>query len=375
MISVKKMILTAGPSITKKEILYVNDAVKNGWNNNWNNYLVKLEDKFKKYFKVKYALPTSSCTGAMHLILEALGIKKSDEVIVPDTTWVATASAVKYVGAKPIFADIDPKTWTMCPNSLEKKISKKTKAVIVVHLYGHPCKMDEIVKICKKNKIYLIEDAAPAVGAKFKNKLVGTFGVAAAFSFQGAKLIVSGEGGIIITSNSLLNKKIKQLAAHGRGNNKKKGIFWIEKVGFKYAMSNIQAALCLAQFERLEELVDRKRQIFSWYEKKLKNNDKIILNKESKFVRSTYWMTSIMLVKEKLNKKINGQLLSKILKKKGIDSRPIFPSISTYPMWRSNNNFFSKELSRYGINLPSGHNLKKPQVDYIAKTINKILDE
>ena len=115
------MILTAGPSITKREISYVNDAVKNGWNNNWNNYLVKLEDRFKKYFKVKYAIPTSSCTGAMHLILEALGIKKGDEVVVPDTTWVATASAVKYVGAKPVFADIDRETWTMCPKSLKKK--------------------------------------------------------------------------------------------------------------------------------------------------------------------------------------------------------------------------------------------------------------
>ena len=368
------MILTAGPSITKKEISYVNDAVKNGWNNNWNNYLVKLEDRFKKYFKVKYAIPTSSCTGAMHLILEALGIKKGDEVVVPDTTWVATASAVKYVGAKPVFADIDRETWTMCPKSLKKKINKKTKAVIAVHLYGHPSKMDEISQICKKKRIYLIEDAAPALGAKFKKKLVGTFGIAAAFSFQGAKLVVSGEGGIVITSNKSLNNKIRQLAAHGRGNNKKKGPFWIEKVGFKYSMSNIQAALCLAQFERLDELVNKKRKIFSWYERKFKNSDKIILNKESKLSKSIYWMTSIMLIKENLKKKLTGQTLSKILKKKGIDTRPVFPSISTYPMWKTNNTFFSKQLAKYGLNLPSGHNLKKSQVDYVAETINDILD-
>ena len=258
------MILTAGPSITKLEKKYVLDAVSNGWNNNWNDYLFKLEESFKKYFKVKYAIPTSSCTGAMHLILEALGIKKGDEVIVPDTTWVATASVVKYVGAKPVFADVDQDSWTICIKSLKKKINKKTKAIIAVHLYGHPSRMDEIVKIAKKYKIYLIEDAAPAVGAKYNNKLVGTFGIAAAFSFQGAKLVVSGEGGMIITSNQTLNKKIRQLAAHGRGNNKKKGPFWIEKVGYKYSMSNIQAALCLAQFERLKEIIDKKRKIFNW---------------------------------------------------------------------------------------------------------------
>ena len=367
------MILTAGPSITKLEKKYVADAVSNGWNNNWNSYLVKLEERFKKYFKVKYAIPTSSCTGAMHLILKSLDIKKGDEVIVPDTTWVATASAVRYVGAKPIFADIDRDTWTICPKSIEKKINKRTKAIMVVHLYGHPAKMDDIVKISKKYKIHLIEDAAPAVGAEYNNKLVGTFGVAAAFSFQGAKLVVSGEGGMIITSNRSLNKKIKQLASHGRGNNKKKGTFWIEKIGYKYSMSNIQAALCLAQFERLEELINKKRKIFKWYEKNFKNSEKVKLNKEKKPAKSIYWMTSIILSKENLKKKIDVSSLSKILKKRGIDTRPIFPSISTYPMWKSKNQFFSKELSKYGLNLPSGHNLKKNQVDFVAKSINDIL--
>ena len=368
------MILTAGPSITKLEKKYVYDAVKNGWNNNWNNYLNKLEYRFKEYFKVKYAIPTSSCTGAMHLILKALDIKKGDEVIVPDTTWVATASVVKYVGAKPVFADIDKDTWTICPKSVEKKINKKTKAIMVVHLYGHPSKMDDIKKISKKYKIHLIEDAAPAVGAKYNNQLVGTFGIAAAFSFQGAKLVVSGEGGMIITSNKSLNDKIKQLASHGRGNTKKKGAFWIEKIGYKYSMSNIQAALCLAQFERLDELIAKKRKIFSWYEKHFKNSEIVKLNKEVNPAQSIYWMTSIILNNKKMKKSIDGSSLSKILKKNGIDTRPIFPSISTYPMWKSKNNFFSKELGKYGLNLPSGHNLKKNQVDYIAKTILNILN-
>ena len=369
----KKLILTAGPSITNLEKKYVNDAVSNGWNENFNGYLIKLENTFKKFFKMKYALPTSSCTGALHLILLGLGIKKGDEVIVPDMTWVATASVVKYVGAKPVFVDIDKDTWTMCPESLKKKITSKTKVIIPVHLYGHPCKMDEIMKIANKNKIYVVEDAAPAIGAKFKNKLVGTFGVASAFSFQGAKLVVAGEGGIILTSNLNLFKKIKQLAAHGRANKKNKSTFWIEKVGYKYAMSNIQAALCLAQFQRLKELISKKRKIFSWYNHYLKVLKKIKLNKEHHPAKSVYWMTTMYMKKSK--QRLLASNLGKILKKKMIDSRPVFPSISTYPMWRSKNNYFSKEFSKYSLNLPSGHDLNKQKVRYISKSLIQILNK
>ena len=369
----KKLILTAGPSITNLEKKYVNDAVSNGWNENFNGYLIKLENAFKKFFNIKYALPTSSCTGALHLILMGLGVKKGDEVIVPDMTWVATASVVKYVGAKPVFTDINKETWTMCPESLKKKITNKTKVIIPVHLYGHPCNMDEIMKIANKNKIHVVEDAAPAIGAKFKNKLVGTFGVASAFSFQGAKLVVAGEGGIILTSNLNLFKKIKQLAAHGRTNRKNKNTFWIEKVGYKYAMSNIQAALCLAQFNRLKELILKKRKIFSWYSHYLKDLKKIKLNKENHPAKSVYWMTTIYI--EKSKQRLMANNLAKKLKKKMIDSRPVFPSISTYPMWKSKNNYFSKEFSKFSLNLPSGHDLNKQKVKYISKNLIQILSK
>ena len=365
------MILTAGPSITKLEKKYVADAVANGWNSNWNNYLLKLEKEFKIFFKSKYAIPTSSCTGGMHLILKALGVKRGDEVIVPDITWVATASVVKYVGAKPVFVDIDKDTWTMCPESLKSKITKKTKVIMPVHLYGHPCNMGEIMKIAKKNKIHVVEDAAPAIGAKYKNKLVGTFGIASAFSFQGAKLLVAGEGGVIITSNSKLAIKIKQLAAHGRSLKKTGNTFWIEKVGHKYSMSNIQAALCLAQLQRIKKLIEKRRQIFNWYSYYLKEIKNIQLNKEISPAKSIYWMTTIFIKESK--KRISAEYLGKKLKQRLIDSRPMFPSISTYPMWSSKNSFFSKELSKYSLNLPSGHNLKKKDIKYICKNIIEIV--
>lgn len=369
----KKMILTAGPSITNLEKNFVMDAVTNGWNGNWNNYLLKLEREFKSFFKSKFAIPTSSCTGGMHLILKALDVKKGDEVIVPDITWVATASVVKYVGAKPVFVDVDRKTWTMCPDSLKKKITKKTKVIMPVHLYGHPCKMDEIMRIANKNKIKVVEDAAPSIGAKYKNKLVGTFGIASAFSFQGAKLLVSGEGGVIITSNSKLASKIKQLAAHGRTLKKTGNTFWIEKVGHKYAMSNIQAALCLAQLKRIKDLINKKRKIFKWYSFYLQKVKNVELNREVSPAKSIYWMTSIF-IKGSKTKRISAEYLGKKLKERNIDSRPVFPSISTYPMWKVKNNFFSKELAKYALNLPSGHNLKKKDIEYICKNISSILN-
>ena len=365
------MILTAGPSITGLEKKYVNDAVSNGWNNNWNNYLLALEKELKFFFKSKYVIPTSSCTGGMHLILKALGVKKGDEVIVPDITWVATASVVKYVGAKPIFVDVDRNSWTMCPISLKKKITKKTKVIMPVHTYGHPCKMDEIMKVAKQKKIHVVEDAAPAIGATYKNKLVGTYGIASAFSFQGAKLLVAGEGGVIITSNTKLAIKIKQLAAHGRTLKKNKSTFWIEKIGYKYAMSNIQAALCLAQVKRIKELIAKRRKIFKWYSFYLKKFDNIQLNEEVYPAKSIYWMTSIFIKDSK--KRVKAEYLSKKLKEKFIDTRPVFPSISTYPMWKSKNNFFSKELSKYSLNLPSGHNLKRRDVKYICEKIVEVL--
>ena len=364
------MILTAGPSITQKEIDYVNDAVKTGWNNNWNSYLSRLEDAFKEKFNVKHALLTSSCTGGMHMALRAMGIGKGDEVIVPELTWVATASIVHYLGAKPIFVDVDRSTWTMDPDSFKNSITENTKAVIPVHLYGHPAKMDEILTISKKYNLKVLEDAAPAIGATFNNQYCGTFGDCSAFSFQGAKMLVAGEGGIILTSDDEIFENIKQFSEHGRSKDPN-NTFWIETIGYKYKMSNIQAALGLAQFERVDELIDRKRLIFSWYEDRLKNVEGLKLNKEASWAKSIYWMTSIVLDN---HHHIFRNDLMKNLKEDGIDTRPVFPTISKYPMWYSKcTNPNAIKISENSINLPSGHNLEEGQVDYICKSILKYL--
>ena len=364
------MILTAGPSITDKEIEYVNDAVKNGWNNNWNSYLSKLEESFKDKFNVKHALLTSSCTGGMHMGLRALGIKEGDEVIVPELTWVATASVIHYLGAKPIFVDVDIDTWTMDPESFEKAITPKTKAVMPVHLYGHPTKMDDVMRIARENNLQVLEDAAPAIGATFNEKYCATFGDVSVFSFQGAKMMVTGEGGIILTDNDEVFEKIKQYSEHGRSTDPSQ-TFWIETIGYKYKLSNIQAALGLAQFERLDELINRKREIFSWYEDRLKDCTSLQLNKEAKWAKSIYWMTSIFL-QESAN--VGRDQLMKELKLASIDSRPVFPTISKYPMWRSDCvNPNATRISENSINLPSGHNLTEEEVDTVCKKILELV--
>ncbi|MBE0637786.1 MAG: DegT/DnrJ/EryC1/StrS family aminotransferase [Bacteroidales bacterium] len=362
-----KMILTAGPSITQKEIDYVNDAVRNGWNENWGDYIKKFEKSFADYIGVKHALTTSSCTGALHLALVALGVGKGDEVIVPDISWVATASAVRYVDAIPVFADVLPDSWCIDPKSIEQRITSKTKAVIPVHLYGQPANMAGVMRIAKKHNLKVVEDAAPAIGAEFDRKRTGNFGDIACFSFQGAKLMSTGEGGMIVTNNSELFEILKHYAEHGRSSTG----FDISDIGFKYKMSNIQAALGLAQLERIGELIDRKEQLFTWYYNELKDIDGLLFNKvNTETEKSIYWMSSIVLNKDF---GISRDKLIEQLRDNMIDSRPFFPKISSFRMFEECNNPVAEHISKNGINLPSGHDRTYEEVKYICDTIKKIL--
>lgn len=365
----QKLILTAGPSITKKEISYVTDAVTNGWNEQWNKYIVRLEESFAKYIGVKYAITTSSCTGAMHLSLKSMGITTGDEVIVPEISWIATASVVTYVGARPIFVDVEYDTWCMDPKSLKAAITSRTKAIMPVHLYGHPANMDEIIKIADENNLLILEDAAPSLGAEFKGKKTGSFGNAAAFSFQGAKIATTGEGGIFLTDDEDLYKRVSKLGDHGRSLTKS---LWNDEIGHKYKMSNLQAALGLAQLERIEELVNKKRQIFNWYKKRLGHVDGIFLNAERPSCKNIFWMTTLILEK---NFGITRDEFIKKLKEWNVDSRPFFYPMSHMPMFEKQNNKNADKLSKSGINLPSGHDLAENDVDYICEIIKMILKQ
>jgi perosamine synthetase len=363
------LILTAGPSITPVEVAYVQDAARNGWNSSWNKYLTKFEKTFAKYVGSKYAIATSSCTGALQMSLMALGIGPNDEVLVPDLTWVASATAIRDTGAKPIFVDVELDSWNIDVEKLKQKISSKTKAIVVVHMYGGSARMTDIMNFAKDNNLYVVEDAAPAIGAKWNDKSCGTFGQFGCFSFQGAKLLVTGEGGMIVTDDEELYLKARKISDQGRNPNK---IFWIDETGVKFKMSNIQAALGLAQIQRADENIAMKRRIFSWYEENLSNISTVKLNKEVPGSKSIYWMTSIRLLE---NCKISQKEFIELLKSKNIDSRPVFPAISQYPIWNESvqPEKTAKMIGASAINLPSGVGLSKAQVDYICDVITSIV--
>lgn len=363
-----KIIQTAGPSITQKEIDYVTDAVTNGWYENWSGYLKKFEQAFATYIGTSRAIPTSSCTGALHIALAALKIKPGDEIVVPETTWVATAAVVNYVGATPVFVDVNEDSYTMDPKSFEKAITKKTRGVIPVHLYGHPADMDPIMKIAAEHKLYVIEDAAPSIGARYKGKKTGSMGDAAAFSFQGAKLMVTGEGGMLVTSNEEIYERAAFIANQGRDAHIP---FQINEIGLKYKMSNIQAALGLAQLERVDELIQKKRDIYSWYKAKLGGKKGIRLSVEKEWAKSIHWMTSVVL-EESVG--IEREVLTQKLLEKDIDTRNLFPPISSFPMYQKADNPVAEYLGKRGINLPCALNLTREQVNYVSDNLLEIIE-
>ena len=364
-----ELILTAGPLVTHYENIYCYDAVNTGWNKEWSKYLDKFESDFANFVGSRYALATSSCTGALYLSLLACGIKEGDEVIVPELTWVATASAIKYTGAVPVFADVDLNTWCIETEHLESLLTKKTKAIMPVHLYGNPAEMNKIMSFAKNNNLKVIEDAAPAIGATYDNKKVGSFGDFGCFSFQGAKLLVTGEGGMVVTDNEELFSKFKKLWDHGRV----PGTFWIDELGYKFKMSNLQAAFGLGQLENIETLIEAKRRNYSRYKTNLSNVEGIKLNQTGDNTESIYWMTSILLDQ---NLNISRDSFMEELKKLNIDTRSVFPSISQYPIWGKEykENINSKLIGDNGINLPSGVNLTNNEIDYISNSVISLLE-
>jgi perosamine synthetase len=364
----KEMILTAGPSISAREVTYVADAARHGWNRQWSSYLTRFEREFADYVGRKYAIATSSCTGALHLSLLAAGIGPGDEVIVPDITWVATANAVLYAGATPVFCDVERETWCMDPEIMRAAITDRTRAAIPVHLYGHPARMHAILPIAEAHGLKVIEDAAPSIGAECEGRRTGTFGDAAAFSFQGAKLLVTGEGGMFVTDDDELYERAKSLADQGRDPSR---TFWIRELGWKYKMSNVQAALGLGQLERVEELVEMKRRIFRWYGEELHGVAGVTLAEEADYARSIYWMSSLLVESMPRDEFIAA------LRARNVDTRPVFPAISQYPHWptRFMPGPTAKDVGDRGVNLPSGVCLRRDEVAYVGRTIREVLGE
>ena len=282
------------PSITQREIDYVNDAVTSGWGEKCYDYLYKFENSFAQFQGSKHALATSSCTGAIHLALLALGVKAGDEVIIPEITWIATVEPVLYIGAKPVFVDVLEDTWCIDPQQIRKAISPRTKAIIPVHIYGNLCDMNAIMEIAAEHHLLVIEDAAEGLGSKYNGKMAGSISHVGVFSFHGTKTMSTGEGGILVTDDDQLYERAKVLNDHGRNpKDTENKMFWMRNYGYKYKMSNLQAAMGCAQLERIEELVAKKRTIFHWYKDMLQGLP-CKLNPELEGTFNSYWLPTVV---------------------------------------------------------------------------------
>lgn len=353
-----KKIYYAKPSITDKEIAYVTDAITNGWGEKCYNYIYRFEDLFKKYLCAGYSISTSSCTGALHIAFATIGIKPGDEVIVPDITWAASVVPIVYLGGVPVFVDILPDSWCIDPEKVKKAVTHKTKAILAVHLYGNLAEIDELRKIANDNKLFLIEDAAEALGSEYKGKKAGSMGDFGVFSFHGTKTITTGEGGMLVTNNIELFERAKILWDHGRDPRSGK-MFWVDNIGYKYKMSNMQAAMGCAQIERAKELIEKKRRQFNLYFDTFSQINGCTMNPEPGYTKNSYWMPTLIFNKS-LN--INRDDLVSFMKSKNVDIRNFFYPNSMFPMFKEKKeNFVSYDIYNRGINLPSYYDLSEEE--------------
>lgn len=358
------------PSLLGNELNYVADCIKSNWISSQGSYVKRFEDCFADYHGIAYSLTTCNGTTALHLALTALGIGTGDEVIVPDLTFAASANAVIHCGAKPVFVDVDKDYWNMDPNLLEKAITSRTKAVMPVHLYGHPCDMEPILEIAKKHQLYVVEDCAEALGARYKDKLVGTFGDVGCFSFFSNKVITTGEGGMVITADAELADKMEVMRNHGMRKEKR---YWHELVGFNYRMTNLQAAVGLAQMEQIETFLNKRREIASIYSKNLKNLPGISLPPEMPWAKSVFWLYSILIDEQEVG--ISREQLILELQREGIETRPFFYPLHIQPPFYTDSIecAATEYLSSHGMSLPSGNMISCEEIERVGREISKII--
>ncbi len=356
------MIPVYKPSLNGNEKKYVNDCIDTSWISSKGKYNDLFSEQFSEYIGAKYGTTVSNGTLALHLALLALGIGAGDEVIVPSFTYIASANAVKYTGADVVFADSREDSWQLDPDDIEHRITDRTKAIMPVHLYGHPCDMDAIINIAKKYRLFVIEDCAEAIGTEYKGKKVGSFGDIAAFSFFGNKTITCGEGGMVITNDKTLYERAVHLKGQGLAAHRE---YWHDIIGYNYRMTNIAAAIGLAQLEQIDGFIERKIQIAELYKKKLFNIP-VRVHESIGDVKHTYWMVSI--VCERIEDRDSLRLY---LKDKGVETRPTFYPVHTMPMYSEKYQKLevAEKLGWSGINLPSYPGLLDEEVEYICDSI------
>lgn len=340
------------PNLNGNEFKYLTDAFMSTWISSSGEYIGRFENEFSSYSDCTHGVACSNGTVAIHLALIALGIGEGDEVIVPDLTFAATINTVLHANATPVIVDVEENSWCIDPKEIEKAITPKTKAIIPVHIYGQACEMDAIMKIAKKYNLKVIEDCAEAHGAMFGGKKVGSFGDIGCFSFYGNKVITTGEGGMCVTNSPELDEKMRMLRDHGMSKTKR---YWHDVIGYNYRMTNLQAAIGLAQLERIEE-IHKNRKMYEENYKEILDSKNFTFQQDIENRTRITWLVSVL-----LDENINREEYIKELKTKGIDGRPFFYPLSDmeiYKQYCKNETPITHKLSKIGLNLPTYESLK-----------------
>jgi perosamine synthetase len=356
-----KMIPVSQPKLSQREIDYVNDAVKSGWVSSLGKYIDAFELEFAKYCGTKYAVSVSNGTVGLHLALEVIGLDADAEVIIPDLTFVATANAVKMAKATPVMVDVCRDTYCIDPVAIERAITSKTRAIIPVHLYGHPANMPVILEIARKHKLHVIEDAAEALGASIDGIRVGAFGDCGVFSLYGNKIITSGEGGMITTNSLSFYNRARLLRDHAMS---KEVRYWHTEVGYNYRMTNMQAALGLAQLEQVDDFINYRAQLLDNYRQQLEPHG--IECNPCVSAKPTTWMVCAVLTN--LNREQRDRIILH-MREQGVDARPFFFPLSMMPMYPAASNPNSYLLSQCGINLPTFVGMSSDQVSIVCASL------
>ncbi len=351
------------PNLNGNEKKYVQECLDSTWISSKGKFIKQFENNFSNFTGIKNSVAVSNGTVALHVALLALGIGKDDEVIVPTFTYIASVNAIHYTGAKPIFVDSDPVTWQIDITKIEEKISSKTKAIMAVHIYGHPCEMDEIIRIARKHKIFVVEDCAEAIGTFYKGKHAGTIGDISTFSFFGNKAITTGEGGMVCTNDDELADLSIKIKGQGLAINRE---YFHDIIGYNYRMTNICAAIGCAQLEKIEDILINKSKVAKNYIAEL-GGLPIEYHKEIGEVKHAYWMFTILVASEDERVRLRNHL-----KINGIETRPTFHPVHIMPMYKTGEKFeVAENLGSRGINLPSYPELSESDIKFISGKIKE----
>ncbi len=360
------------PSITRLEIDYVADAAANGWGAKCYDYIIRFEESLAALLDARYVIATSSCTGALHMGLRALGVSAGDDVVVPDATWIATAAPVTYLGARPVLADVDSFNWCLTPETIRAHLGPRTSAVIVTHLYGNVASVPDLCSAIEDCGIPLVEDAAEAFGSRLGDRAVGTMGTFGVFSFHGTKTITTGEGGAFVTSDEGLFSEVRDLGNHGRRATEARQ-FWSDTVGYKYKMSNLQAAMGCAQLERAKEILSRKREIFDFYSAHVGTLGVFEMNPEPEGTTNSYWMPTVV---ASVSSGISREQLLEAFRSVGIDARVFFWPLSSMPMFADQQGGeTARSLSERAVNLPSYYDMTDEDQLRVVSVLRDLADQ